>query len=269
MLVRIARKRGTLVCMDHGIDISHWQLPKDLDWTKLAQSQRFAIARATYGTRSDKHFRTHVASARKAGLIVGAYHFYRQTQPVGAQLSAFFGELEAVDYGKGDLLPVVDLEWNEKNDGKVRPDVFNTEARALVEKIEQEFGGCYVYIAPGFFELLGKPAWALRHPWWVSHYTKAAEPWCPFKDWDIWQYTGTGKVDGYADPQNNGIDCNHAKQLRLIEGSPDVSENDDAGEDDAVDVGDTAASALIQIADGLGSVSSGLRLLAQAAKESK
>ena len=138
-------KRGT----SHGIDISKWQPPSRFDWAEVKKIQQFGFARACYGVKSDPTFESHFISMREAGLQAGAYIFYRQTQGWKEQYEAFVGELDRVGFGEGDILPVVDLEWNDKYDGPVKPEVFNNDARALVEALEQKYGGCILYLSPG------------------------------------------------------------------------------------------------------------------------
>jgi lysozyme len=208
--------------METGIDVSSWQDPNKLNLPEIAKTHSFLIARATYGVASDPTFRAHIRNARAAGMTVGAYHFFRQTQGWGEQLASYQGELDAVGLTSGDLVPVVDLEWNERYDGKVRADVFNSQGRALVEELRNRYGDCYVYLSPGFFQTLGKPEWLLKAPWWIAHYTNETAPWCPFKEWDIWQYTSKGRVVGYP----NDIDINLAKRLVRITGAPDTGKDD-------------------------------------------
>jgi lysozyme len=201
--------------VQHGIDVSHHQLPTTLDWDVVADTQQFCIARASYGSKPDATFASHIQGARAAGLTVGAYLFYRQTQPVANQLGAFVRAFDDAGLGNGDVLPVVDLEWNEAYDGPIDRSKHNIEGRSLVERLAEKYGGCMIYLAPGFFQRLGEPEWLLDHPWWIAHYTRKAEPWCPWKEWDIWQYSGRAKVAGYSGTE---LDVNRARRVPLVGG---------------------------------------------------
>ena len=199
-----------------GIDVSHHQLAHAFDWKRVAETQRFCIARACYGTKPDEAFVAHFTGARDAGLTVGAYTFFRQGQPWEIQHVAFEQQLQKVSYGVGCIVPVVDLEWNDLYDGPVQKDVYNTAARCLIESLAGDYGRCMAYLSPGFFQVLGSPPWLLAHPWWIAHYTSATEPWCPFrKDWSIWQFSGNGKIEGFA----GELDLNRARDLTLITGA--------------------------------------------------
>jgi len=205
-----------------GIDISKWQDPTKMDWEGLARQHDFVIIRACYGVKSDWAFEEHFKNARANHVLAGAYLFYRQTQGWEEQFEAFKGELDRVGFGEGDILPVVDLEWNEQYDGKVDPAKFNTGARSLVAQLADTYGGCIVYLAPGFYQTLGKPEWLLEYPWWIAHYG-VDKPWCPWKDWIIWQYTGKGESMAYP----SGVDLNWANELPpVVDLVPDVVDHE-------------------------------------------
>jgi len=205
-----------------GIDISKWQDPKKVDWEGLARQHDFTVIRACYGVKSDWAFAEHFKNARDNHVLAGAYLFYRQIQGWEEQYEAFKGELDRVGFGEGDILPVVDLEWNEANDGKVDPAKFNDGARKLVEKLAETYGGCIIYLAPGFYETLKKPAWLLEHPWWIAHYG-VDKPWCPWKKWIIWQYTGKGTSMAYP----NGVDLSWSDVLPpVVDLVPDIVDHE-------------------------------------------
>jgi GH25 family lysozyme M1 (1,4-beta-N-acetylmuramidase) len=198
-----------------GVDISHHQKPGNIDYDKMAAEHDFLIARASYGVRRDKTFEEHFKKAKEAGMIVGGYHFFRQQQDWQKQLKTFLGELTSVGLGPGDILPVVDLEENQKYDGPLSPDHHNEYGRKLIEKLKEEYGDVYVYLAPHYYVNIGKPEWLLEYPWWIAHYTSKDAPTCPWKQWDIWQYTGKGTSPAY---RGQAIDLNRALTIRTIPG---------------------------------------------------
>lgn len=198
-----------------GIDLSHHQNPNAIDYRKLAETQKFCIARASYGVKADQTFREHFSRAQEAGMLVGAYAFLRQNQPWTEQHEVFEAQLYRVSFGVGHILPVLDLEWNTAYDGAVRAGPYVAAAAPFLERLRGDYGGAIVYLSPGFYPVIGSPEW-LRDDfhWWVAHHTAAAEPTCPAKpDWAIWQYTDQGKVPGFAGP----LDLNRARELPLVE----------------------------------------------------
>ena len=60
-----------------GIDVSYWNA--GIDWPKVrATGQRYVFAKATEGDYySDTTFDNNWFGAKSAGLLRGAYHFYR------------------------------------------------------------------------------------------------------------------------------------------------------------------------------------------------
>ena len=207
-----------------GIDISHHQLTADIDWLAMSRSVEFCWIRACYGVRTDRLVAEHVASCRTHGVRLGLYTFYRQTQGAEEQLDAFMAELKRAEIRDGDLVPVVDLEWNEAYDGPVKPAKFNADARWMVEQLSSAFGQCVVYLAPGFFQTLGSPAWLHDHPWWVAHYTTKSDPWMPpgSPDWSVWQHA----VKDHPAYSGGKLDQNVAKNLPIVSG-PSVHQDDD------------------------------------------
>lgn len=194
----------------NGIDVSHWQDPSKIDYNAIAeQGYEWVIARAAYGVKPDDTFFEHIAKAKEAGLLTGAYSFYRQSQDTEEQLNIFESQINQANL---DIAPVLDLEWNTDYDGPVSPTLFDTEARYIMERLREEYGECMAYLAPGFYQTIKEPEWLLDFPWWVAHYTSDPSPWCPFKDWSIWQYTGEGSVAGYS----GDLDLNKAVHLPLI-----------------------------------------------------
>ena len=199
-----------------GVDVSQYQRPDEIDWSVVALTHRFCIARATYGLKPDPTFVRHIEGARAAGLQVGGYHFLWQDAPAEAQLEAFRAQLGEAGLGAGDILPAVDLEA----DGKRSPSIYVPRARAFLEAL----GAAMVYIGPAFYrEVMGEAEWLRDYPWWVAHYTDRDAPDCPWVDWAIWQHR-VAPLTGYAgrDPKTGRplpIDQNRARRVPVRSGS--------------------------------------------------
>lgn len=185
-----------------GIDVSHHQAPDSMDYGGVASLHQFLIARASYGVRPDATFLDHAHGARDAGLVVGSYLFFRQQQDWEQQFDALEEQLGDLEGLERMIAPALDLEWNDAYDGPVDKNKHNTSGRALAEKIAETYGKCLIYLAPGFYQTLGEPQWLLDFPWWIAHYTSKPEPWCPWKRWAIWQFTGKGVTPGYGGPSD-------------------------------------------------------------------
>lgn len=189
-----------------GIDVSHHQ--GSVDWAKAkAAGVQFAFIKATEGgTFVDPQFSRNRRALREAGIPCGAYHFFRTTSTVDAQVANFVravGKLEP-----GDLPPVLDIEVPEQ-----WRSLSLKERLALVhgfcDAVEKKLGVApIVYLSPSFAsDVLGGDASVKKYVLWLAHYTTAENPRTPFPwtDWHFWQYSETGSVPGIP---NRSVDMN-------------------------------------------------------------
>src|SRR5262249_5104026 len=95
------RAREATVCAGsstlEGVDVSHWD--GAIDWSKVAGSGRaFAIAKATEGTSFlDPQFHTNWTGMKSAGLVRGAYHFFRPADSGVAQADWFLSSVGGLE----------------------------------------------------------------------------------------------------------------------------------------------------------------------------
>lgn len=189
-----------------GIDVSHHQ--GSVDWAKArAAGVQFAFIKATEGgTFVDPQFSRNRRALKEAGIPCGAYHFFRTTSSLEAQVANFIrtvGKLE-----QGELPPVLDIEVPEQ-----------WQNLSLAERLALVHGFCHavekklgvkpiLYLSPSFAkDVLRGEAGLKRYLLWLAHYTTAAEPRtpAPWTDWHFWQYSENGTVDGIA---NRSVDMN-------------------------------------------------------------
>ncbi len=114
-----------------GIDVSNHN--GTIDWHRVAEADyQFAYIKASEGkTHRDQAFRRNVLSAQKAGLMVGAYHFFRKNREGADQAQNL---LQAVEGLKLELPLVVDIEdWENSRwqDDKVVQQRFRDMVQAL------------------------------------------------------------------------------------------------------------------------------------------
>lgn len=118
----ISSVRATLLGYElNGIDVSHHN--GRIDWQRVAQDKRieFVYIKASEGaTYRDPLHKKNRAQARKAGIKVGAYHFYHED--VKPQLQ-FINFRAAVGSDWGDLIPVVDFEDIAGSADQIRQDL--------------------------------------------------------------------------------------------------------------------------------------------------
>ncbi len=154
-----------------GIDVSKWQpsLP-DLEPVD------FLFARASIGTTIDSRYADHIATAKAAGIVTGAYHYNWGTLSIAAQVTTFI-----LAAGKVDLY-AVDVEGSS---GSV---AFSQAETAEFIRLMHEAGlKCGLYhSASGFFDA--------GQDWdWVAKWSTI-----PPASWDFWQYTSDGYLPGYS-----------------------------------------------------------------------
>ena len=200
------------------VDVSKWQNPEDIDWNKLKkQGVKAAIIRIGgrgYGTNrtlyADEKFAEHYKNAKAAGLHVGAYFFSYALTKAEAQQEAQL-TLELLSQGNYELdMPVfIDIEdYVESNASdnqhiKAGRDVCSMVVNTFCDIIED--AGYYpgVYCNKSFAQDLLYPSVFENRAVWIAHYgvTQCGYP----GQFDIWQYTRYGKLDGYS----GYLDLNH------------------------------------------------------------
>jgi GH25 family lysozyme M1 (1,4-beta-N-acetylmuramidase)/LysM repeat protein len=195
-----------------GIDVSYWNA--GIDWPKVrATGQRFVFIKATESTAyKDPTFDDNWFGAKSAGLLRGAYHFFRCNVDAKKQADSF------IDYVKsfsddGELPPVLDIETH---DGQ-RRDKILPAARNWLDRVEAAFGKKPIiysgkYFLQDYFSEAGggPPAWAKDHALWLAQYpdqyVPGLQPFLPrgwFK-WTFWQYSEKGRINGI----NANVDLN-------------------------------------------------------------
>lgn len=174
-----------------GIDISHWN--KITDWDKIKKD--FIICKCTQGTSYlDPTYKNNIKEIKKRGILCGAYHF--------------------ADGGDAKK----EAEWFLKNVGEVDFIVLDWEIEhadpvGWCKKFIEKTGECYLYTNDA---RATKYSWPSDWKFWIARYgvndgTKSKEP--AFKNWNIWQYTSKGKVDGIE----GDVDLNTANIIIINE----------------------------------------------------
>ncbi|MBB2145338.1 glycoside hydrolase family 25 protein [Pedobacter sp. LMG 31464] len=177
----------------HGIDVSYYQ--GKIDWQKVKAMKEddvhvtFAFIKATEGILNvDPYFQRNWREAPKAGVKVGAYHFFRPKRS-GLWQANFF--LQTANFEKGDLPPVVDIE---SLDG-VSPEKMRKELNAFIIQIEEKtkvkpiiYSGLKFYQdnLMGFYD---------DYPFWVAHYHQPKLK-LPTNTWKFWQHSDKASING-------------------------------------------------------------------------
>jgi GH25 family lysozyme M1 (1,4-beta-N-acetylmuramidase) len=214
---------GTVV---HGIDVSSYQ-GSNINWNSVKASGRvFGFAKASEGTGFiDGSFAHNWPGMRAAGVVRGAYHFFRPGTDGTAQADTFVNEINARGgLSDGDLAPVADVEVS---DGASAGTII-ARLHAFLDRVQARTGRRPIIYTANFFwgGVMGNPHF--DYPLWVANYGPAC-PYMPdaFSSWNFWQYSDnvsvpgitTGGVDG--DVFNGTLD-----ELRAFAGGSTGSKSD-------------------------------------------
>ncbi|HEX8458506.1 MAG TPA: glycoside hydrolase family 25 protein [Pyrinomonadaceae bacterium] len=173
-----------------GIDVSHYQ--GAVNWADVrAAGCAFAFAKATESTSIvDPQFAVNWNGMKEAGLVRGAYHFFRPEQDGVAQARHF---LQTVQLETGDLPPVIDIELN---DGVVG-DALIEGVGNWIDTVAQATGMTpVIYTAAYFWNAYMNDGFG-KFPLWIAHYASAPDP-LPhgWANWTFWQYSQSLTIPG-------------------------------------------------------------------------
>jgi len=178
-----------------GIDVSHHQ--GTIDWGKVAKTKglEYVYIKASEGkTFTDPMYKKNIAAAKKAGLRVGAYHFYSEASDITAQFNHF---KSLYPKESADLIPMLDIEPKGKVNA-VRMKKIREDVKTFQNLCVQYYGKKpMLYIAP----LLAGKTWLaslidaetklyIGHPYPRSPRLQGG------RHYTIWQYSYSGKIDG-------------------------------------------------------------------------
>ncbi len=189
----------------HGIDISHHQ--GKINWTKLEKEEmQFAFIKVTEGADfTDSKWEDNRSNARKHGIKVGAYHFYRFCTDGKLQADHFIANVSNKK-SQWNLPPVVDVEFGGKcNSLKNTKDLIE-QLEAYVAKIHTHYGRYpIVYLThevyDRFFVLSDSKSVLRSCPIWIRdiyHEPTLSDK----KKWAYWQFANRGRlrgIKGYVD----------------------------------------------------------------------
>lgn len=185
----------------HGIDVSYYQ--GKIDWEKVKSMEEdgvklsFAFIKATEGVVIvDPYFQRNWREAPKAGLKVGAYHFFRPQKSGLWQANLF---LQTVNFERGDLPPVVDIE---SLDG-TSPLEMRKELNSFIIQIEKRTKvKPIIYSGLKFYKNYLK-GYYNNYPFWLAHYHQPQLK-LGDKEWQFWQHSDRARINGI----NHVVDFN-------------------------------------------------------------
>lgn len=155
-----------------GLDVSTYQTLAD--WSPAGLS--FLIARASIGTSKDSMYDKHIAKAKAAGLVTGAYHFNWTGANARAEARYF---LTAA--GDADLL-FLDVEGGHT--------YTRDQIIAFVDEVHQSGKKCGLYMSASVYR------WNVGQDYdWIAQWGTTP----PVGAWEFWQYQGSPLDKDYFD----------------------------------------------------------------------
>ena len=168
-----------------GIDISHHQ--KNVNWNKMADNKpNFIFLKATEGsTHTDTRYLQYKSESESLEIITGAYHFFSYSSNGEKQAKHF---LSAAKLHEGNLLPVLDCEFNRKMPEKEN---VTRELLRFLKTIESELGvSPIIYCECSYYDKYLRSELHGRCPLWISNFYR--EPKCNYVFWQ--------RTDGFQHP---------------------------------------------------------------------
>jgi lysozyme len=178
----------------HGIDVSYAQ--GKIDWQKVKMMQEdsvhisFAFIKATEGVLLvDSYFQRNWREAPKAGIICGAYHYFKPNKS-GKWQARFF--LQTVKMEKGDLPMVADVEELKGT----TPEKMRQELKAFLNYIETKTGVKPIIYSEVSFYLDYLAGYFNGYTLWIAHYHQPELKLSDETNWQFWQHSDNATING-------------------------------------------------------------------------
>ena len=209
-----------------GIDISHHQ--GKIKWNTIDTTIKFTIIKATEGTDfKDKCFDYNWKEIKNTHIYRGAYHYFRPNKS-GIEQAKFF--LKTVNFQKGDIIPVIDIEkmnykityvYKKRGKKTIRVKCIKVQNVIAYNNLRDMIDYIYkvLHVKPILYTSTSH--WKSyydklfinehHHILWIADYRKkVVNPNIPksWTDWTIWQYSPKYKIKGL----NKCVDINISKK---------------------------------------------------------
>ena len=204
----------------HGLDISHYSC--DIDWAAVKQMNEngvtvdFIFMRGTKGLDMvDYLLHDNWDGAKSAGILRGAYHFYRFDLDPERQAEYF---LKNVKIEIGDLPPVLDIE-NDKNtdDARMSKDKIQRGIAEWLVAVESKTGiKPIIYTNLDYYKryISGKfPNYKI----WIAKYKNNKSVKLPdARQWHFWQTSEEARCNGISEKMDFNVFNGSYEQLRAL-----------------------------------------------------
>lgn len=201
-----------------GIDVSAWQ--GAIDWNRVAASGvRFSFIRVSDGTHSiDSRFTHNWSAARDAGVLRGAYQFFRAGQDVSAQANIMINALRS---DPGELAPVIDVEADSIQ-GRSASQV-NAAVRQWIDMVGAATGTTPIIYTGAYVTGSSAASYAANPLWIAGYFSDYSDAHCPritdnWTHWTFWQYSDRGHIPGISGNVDMDVFDGTLAELRAFAG---------------------------------------------------
>ena len=179
-----------------GIDVSYYE--SSINWAAAkAGGIGFAFIRVSDGLGfHDPKFASYWAAARSAGIIRGAYQFFRPNQDPIAQADLLIAAIGGT-YQVGDLPPTIDVEAT----GGLGPSAVAAKVVQWVAHVKARLGVDPIIYTGMYFwrdQVGGLTAYATNALWVAQYTSQCPDLPAPWTRWTFWQSSGTGSAPGVS-----------------------------------------------------------------------
>lgn len=197
----------------HGIDISHYQ--GEINWDTLIQHQAedypfsFVFVKATEGgDLKDDAFQHNFESARRYGLIRGAYHYFNPETSAAKQANFF---IDNVKLDSADLPPVLDVE---KKGSQSKKNLIKS-VKVWLDIVEAHYGvKPILYTSYKFKTSYLDDKMFEAYPYWIAHYYVDTVAYRG--KWDFWQHTDVGTIPGVEEQVDLNVFNGTIEELKKL-----------------------------------------------------
>jgi lysozyme len=177
----------------YGFDISHHQ--GEIDWDEIALDPKsgYIFLKATEGSNFvDRTYKHNFSEAKRVGLKVGSYHFFRPNISGEIQFRHFISN---IDYKKQDLLPIIDVEIHPGR--RMSLSTFYKRLDTMLELVTKIIGKRpIIYTGKNFYNKYFANGRYSKYPFMIASYTDEEPILKNEDDYVIWQFTATGVAKG-------------------------------------------------------------------------
>jgi lysozyme len=177
-----------------GVDVSVYQ--GSIDWAQVKASGRgFGIARVSDGTANpDSTFAGNWSGMKAAGVVRGAYQFFRASVDPTAQANLLLNAIGTLE--PGDLAPMADVEVMDGQSGATLVANLATWLSVVKAKTGRT---PMIYSAPGFWDALPSTGQFASDTLVVANWqVSCPDTPTPWTGWTFWQYADNGSVPGIS-----------------------------------------------------------------------